>query len=54
MDKETNPPVRLSVQRFYALMEKLGIAVRSMTWNPRYKGIDDLALAEKGRDKVAA
>lgn len=54
MDKETNPTVRLSVQRFYALMEKLGIAVRLLKWDPRYKGIDDLALAEKGGCRRAA
>ena len=54
MDKEMNPTVRQSVQRFNALMEKLGIAVRPLKWNPRYKGIDDFALAEKGGHRRAA
>lgn len=54
MDKETNPAVRHSVQRFYGLMEEIGISVLPLRWDSAYKGIDDMLLAGKGRKSIAA
>lgn len=54
MDKETNPAVQMSVQRFYGLMEETGVAVRPLKWNPAYKGIDDRLLAGKRQEGLAA
>ena len=54
MDKETNPEVGLSVQRFYRLMEEIGVNVQPMRWNPLYKGIDDMLLARKESERLAA
>lgn len=51
-DQESNPTVALAVQRFYRLMADNGVAVSALRWNPRYKGIDDMLLAE--RDRLAA
>ncbi len=54
MDKDTNPAVQMSVQRFYELMKETGVAVRSLKWNPAYKGIDDRLLAGKRQEGLAA
>ena len=54
MDKETNPAVELSVQRFYRLMEEIGVNVQPLRWNPMYKGIDDMLLAGKESEGLAA
>ena len=54
MDQETNPAVRASVQRFYQMMEEIGVAAKPLRWNPMYKGIDDMLLAGKGSDRLAA
>ncbi len=54
MDKETNPEVGFSVQRFYRLMEEIGVNVQPMRWNPMYKGIDDMLRAEKESERLAA
>ena len=54
MDKESNPVVQMSVKRFYGLMEKIGVAVQTLKWNPVYKGIDDRLLAGKRQVGFAA
>ena len=54
MDQEANPAVGLSVQRFYRLMEEIGVNVQPMRWNPLYKGIDDMLLARKESERLAA
>ncbi len=54
MDKETNPAVELSVQKFYRLMEEIGVNVQPLRWNPMYKGIDDMLLAGKESEGLAA
>ncbi len=54
MDQETNPAVKASVQRFYGLMEEIGVTVKPLRWNPMYKGIDDMMLNRKAIKKLAA
>lgn len=54
MDQETNPAVRASVQKFYGLMEKMGVSVKPLRWNPVYKGIDDMLLARRESESMAA
>lgn len=54
MDQETNPAVRASVQRFYQMMEEIGVAAKPLRWNPMYKGIDDMLRAEKESERLAA
>ena len=54
MDQETSPEVGLSVQRFYRLMEEIGVNVQPLRWNPVYKGIDDMLLAGKESERLAA
>ena len=45
MDKYRNTAVNQGAFRVYQLARKHGLACRRLTWNPRYKGIDDWQLA---------
>jgi len=45
MDKYRNAAVNSGASKVYLLARKNGLACRRLTWNPRYKGIDDWQLA---------
>lgn len=45
MDKYRNKAVNSGASKIYLLARKHGLACRRLTWNPKYKGIDDWLLA---------
>ena len=45
MDKYRNSAVSSGASKVYRMARKNGLACRRLTWNPRYKGIDDWQLA---------
>ena len=45
MDKFRKPSVNKGAAQIYLLAKKHGLNCRRLTWNPRYKGIDDWQLA---------
>ena len=54
MDKYRNRAVSSGASKVYRLARKHGLSCRRLTWNPRYKGIDDWQLAlreQKAKEK---
>ena len=45
MDKYRNQAVNSGASKIYLLAKKHGLSCRRLTWDPRYKGIDDWQLA---------
>ena len=50
MDKYRNSAVNSGASKVYAMARRNGLACRRLTWNPRYKGIDEWQLALRARD----
>ena len=50
MDKYRNKAVSCGASKVYQLARKNSLACRRLTWNPRYKGIDDWQLALREQD----
>lgn len=51
MDKYRNKAVGSGASKVYAMAKKHGFACRRLTWNPRYKGIDDWQLAMRKQNE---
>ena len=47
MDKFTNESVKKACRKLQRVVEDEGLKYRVRTWNPNYKGADDVALAKK-------
>ena len=52
MDKYRNKAVNSGASKVYLLARKHGLACRRLTWNPKYKGIDDWQLAIKQQEQI--
>lgn len=48
MDRFTNPDVARGALKMLALARSMGFETSRLTWNPKYKGIDDFATATRG------
>jgi len=52
MDKYRNKAVNSGASKVYLLARKHGLACRRLTWNPKYKGIDDWQLAIRRQEQI--
>ena len=52
MDKYRNEQVNRATSAIYLAAQKNGLSFRRLTWNPKYKGIDDWQLAIKRKKEI--